>query len=251
MTDETTTRPEPTQPPTRRGLWPHLELSGTQLAAAALAAVTATIAGSYLGVSGTVIGAALASVLTAVGNAVYGHSLRSTRDRVREVVPVGRFAPRTGPPLTTMATRPAVRAEQPPVLPMPAPRLRAPGRWRSIAIGAVTVFAAVLAVVTSIEIVAGRPLSDLLRGNDGTGTSVFGASNQTQQGGGSGATPTVTKTVIPLVVVTTPTVTQTAPAVTKTATPTATATTTSTPTAPVTSPAATASAGSAGSTSAP
>jgi hypothetical protein len=97
-TDETT-RPDQTELPRRRGPWPHLELSGTQLVAAALAAVTATVAGSYLGVSGTVIGAALASVLTAVGNAVYGHSLRSTRDRVREVVPVGRFA-RAGVPLT-------------------------------------------------------------------------------------------------------------------------------------------------------
>jgi hypothetical protein len=247
-TDETT-RPDQTELPRRRGPWPHLELSGTQLVAAALAAVTATVAGSYLGVSGTVIGAALASVLTAVGNAVYGHSLRSTRDRVREVVPVGRFA-RAGVPLAPTATRPAVREEQPPVLPTPAPRRREPGRWRGIAIGAVAVFVAVLAVVTSVEIVAGRPLSDLLRGNDGTGTSVFGASDQ-MQGGGTAVTPTITKTVIPSVVVTTPTVTQTAPAVTQTATATATPTDISTPAAPNTSPAASPSTGSAASTAAP
>ncbi len=188
---------------------PRFGLSATQLVATALAAITATIAASYLGVTGTVIGAAVASVVSAVGNAVYGHSLRSTQARVR--------------PGTASAS-----AEKPTGEPRVDRRRRHP--WRGIAIGSVAAFVAVLAVITGVEIVAGRPISDLVRGDSGSGTSVFGNAAGSDAGTGNGATPTVTTTVTPSVVVTTPTVTQTAPAVTRTATPTVTETPPSTPT---------------------
>jgi hypothetical protein len=221
--DTTAESPPPTAPAARRG-WALFDLSATQLLATALAAVTATIAASYLGVSGTVIGAAVASVVSAIGNAVYGHSLRRTRERVR------------GRPLASEdsdATHPAgaTPPDRAPVLPAPAPVRRSPaGRnpWRGIAIGSISAFAAVLAVVTGVEMVAGRPLSDLVRGEAGTGTSVFGTGTGTGTPTPTSGTPpaagrpTVTRTVTPSVVVTTPTVTQTAPAVTRTATPTVT-----------------------------
>ena len=53
-------------------------LSITHILASALAAVTATFAASYFGVSGTIIGAALASVVTVVGNTLYSHSIQRT-----------------------------------------------------------------------------------------------------------------------------------------------------------------------------
>ncbi len=261
MTSTKTNAPEPnpatldhpTAPIPRRRRWPRLELSVTQLVATALAAITATIAASYLGVSGTVIGAALASVVSAVGNAVYGHSLRSTRDRVRVVVPPRRpsdpdrdFLPQgrcVAPPVAPRQEN-VIDGARPPVVPTarPRPARSEPNRWRGVAIGAISVFVAVLAVVTGVEVVAGRPLADIVRGDAGTGTSVFGTSG-TGTGTGGGASPTVTKTVTPSVVITTPTVTQTAPAVTQTATPTTrpstsspstgtTGTPTSVPTAP-------------------
>jgi hypothetical protein len=226
--DATTETPEGNSAPSRHRRMARFDLSATQLIATALAAITATIAASYLGVSGTVIGAALASVVSAVGNAVYGHSLRSTRDRVR----VERVLQRERRPDRTPAPGEAdPTVELPPTLPQrnrsrsPEPA-RPQTAWRRIAIGSIASFVAVLAVVTGVEVVAGRPLSDLVRGDGGTGTSVFGTA------GGPAATtpartPTVTQTVTPSVVVTTPTVTQTAPAVTKTATPTQT-----TPSAP-------------------
>lgn len=235
----------PIAPIARRRRRPRFELSVTQLVATALAAITATIAASYLGVSGTVIGAALASVVSAVGNAVYGHSLRSTRDRVRVVVPPrsrrgAPSAPELFPPLGRAtagptAPRQEIRTEErPPRLPAARPRppraavapAGRPTLWRAVAIGAMSVFAAVLAIVTGVEVVAGRPLADIVRGVSGSGTSVFGSGGGTG-GAGTAPSPTVTKTVVPDVVITTPTVTRTAPAVTRTAGPT---------TAPSTSP---------------
>ncbi|MEP7021561.1 MAG: hypothetical protein ABI808_12975 [Pseudonocardiales bacterium] len=197
-----------------------LQLSATQLIASALAAVTATIAASYLGVSGTVIGAAIASVVTVTGNAVYGHSLHRTSERVRTVVPTtARWLPPVHPDL-----------DPPPVPAEPLPR--AP-LTRKLALAAVAVFATVLALVTSVELIAGHPLSDLLRGTSSQGTTVFGTQPESSNEPAQPA-PTVTQTVVPKVVLTTPTVTQTAPAVTKTATPTVT------PSPPTTTPSPTA-----------
>ena len=54
-------------------------LSVIQIVASTAAAVTAAVIGSRLGVAGTLTGAALASIVSAVGAAVYGHSLLVTR----------------------------------------------------------------------------------------------------------------------------------------------------------------------------
>lgn len=170
---------------------PRLQLSSVQIVASALAAVTATIAGSFLGVNGTVIGAAVASVLTVTANAIYTHSLRRTGERVRT----------------------------------------APRGWRRFGVATTALFVSVLAVVTTIEVASGRPVSDLLRGRSGSGTSVFGASDGgalTRPASVTSGAPTnppavtITRTVVPKVVISTPTVTRTAPAVTVTPTPSTT-----------------------------
>jgi hypothetical protein len=58
-------------------------ISFVQVLASALAASTATLALSYLGVAGTIMGAAIASVITVVGNYVYGRSLTRTHKAVK------------------------------------------------------------------------------------------------------------------------------------------------------------------------
>src|SRR6476661_1491152 len=119
-----------------------VDLSATQLVASALAAITATVAASYLGVAGTVIGAAVASVLTVVGNAVYSQTLRRTGARVRTAVPAAaRFVPRG-----------AVRPPDPVVRPH---RTRSRRPWAVFAAACAGVFVGVLAVVTTVELVAG------------------------------------------------------------------------------------------------
>lgn len=242
----------PTRPSADRAAHGHVaprrmpfELSATQLVATGLAATTATIAASYLGVTGTVIGAALASVLTAAGKEVYSHSLRSTGDRVRGAVPVTRALPRGHDPASpslASATATAPGDDEPPALPAATPRVAQPNAWRRIAIGAIGVFVAVLAVITAVEVIAGRPVSDVVRGDTGKGTSFFGA-EQVHTKTVPPTAPTVTKTIIPKIELTTPTVTQTAPPATTTTTPPASSRTTaprpgtsSTPTPSKTSP---------------
>ena len=96
-------------------------LSATQIVASALAATTATVCASYLGVAGTVIGAAVASVLTVVGNAVYSHSIQRTGARVREVVPAAARSDADLPTLDPPPARPKRARER--------ARCRG-GRWR-------------------------------------------------------------------------------------------------------------------------
>src|SRR5699024_11661064 len=64
-----------------------------QIAATALAGITAAFVGSMLGVYGTVLGAGLASGITTVGASLYERSLERTKDKVREgaeKVPINR-----------------------------------------------------------------------------------------------------------------------------------------------------------------
>ena len=130
------------------------------------------------------IGAAVASVVTVTGNAVYGHSLRRTGERVREAVPIAGRWPALTAPLGPRAAEPTARR-------------RARPRWQRLTPGRRSaVFVAILAVVTAVELVAGRPLSDLVQGGSARGTSV----GDTLTGGSLPATPpraTITETVTP------------------------------------------------------
>lgn len=214
------TLPRPDEAPPPEPASPRLHISATQLIASALAAVTATIAASFLGVSGTVIGAAVASVVTVLGNAVYGHSLRQTGNRVRTIVPAGvRWAPvasdgrSAGPDGRSAGSGPAT------------PRRRERKKSTSprvLAAACVGMFALVLVLVTTVELVAGQPLSDLLRGRSGSGTSLLGGDPEPRsQPGPTPSTPRPSSTVIrpAHVVPGTPTVTVTAPPSTTTVTP--------------------------------
>jgi hypothetical protein len=181
---------------------PRLQLTATQILAGIAASVTAAILGSRLGVAGTVLGAALASGISITGSAVYAHSIRATRHRVRQAVnrwrPEGAVVARSNDPFAlTRAqvvvgrgvafwrSRPRARAVAlSPGAPVGRPRRSAPTRstgptrrpwWAGLAVGIVgtaVVFGAALALVTGIEVVKGSPLSGGATG----GLSVLGGS---------------------------------------------------------------------------
>lgn len=71
---------------------PRFDLSGSQVVASLLAAMTGAVAASYLGIAGTIIGAAVMSVASTAGAAVYKHYLARSRERLKAAAVV--IAPR-------------------------------------------------------------------------------------------------------------------------------------------------------------
>src|ERR1700680_4604596 len=68
-----------------------LSLSSTQVAASVLATLTGAIAASYLGVGGTLAGAAVGSIASTAGTEVYRHYLVRTHERLRGGVVTRRY----------------------------------------------------------------------------------------------------------------------------------------------------------------
>ena len=68
-----------------------LNLSGVQVSAGLLATLTGAVAASYLGVGGTLIGAAIGSLASTVGGEIYRHYLGRTHERLRGAVDVHRY----------------------------------------------------------------------------------------------------------------------------------------------------------------
>jgi hypothetical protein len=144
-----------------------IDLSFTQVAGGALAAMTAAFLGSRLSLAGTVAGAAVASIVAAVASNLYTASLRTTQEKVRTVFR-GRVAD-SGVPVTVESTDdtfswstaqpPAARTTTPP----PVQRQL---RWQSIVVGALAVFAMAAALLTGLELASGHSLSG------GSGTTV-------------------------------------------------------------------------------
>jgi hypothetical protein len=137
------------------------ELSVTQLIAGAGATVTATVAASYFGVGGTLIGAGAVSVLSTVGATLYQHFLDRGKAQLAAKIPV----------------RAAVRGDdgdRTPPVPTPVPasgRGRPWPKWHVLAGAAGGVFLAVMGLVTAFELATGRPLSNTLQGGTGRGTT--------------------------------------------------------------------------------
>ena len=63
----------------RRGL----NLSAAQVIASVLATLSAAVAASFLGVAGTLLGAALGSVVSTMGTEIYKHYLQRSEERLR------------------------------------------------------------------------------------------------------------------------------------------------------------------------
>lgn len=191
-----------------------------QILASVLTAVTTTFALSYLGVVGTIIGAGLASTFTVLANYWYTRSILHTQRKVAQLAPKVVRArpgartmvlPRAGSEPDADATQriarggEAVRAPQQETTqqlpPVPAGAsseeldphaLMAPARAgrRRFVIPILVIFLFLLVLITAIELGLGKPLSDALRGQEGSGTSVFHSrTQQTPPDSGPTGTP--------------------------------------------------------------
>lgn len=219
----------------------------SQVLAGALAAVTAALIGSTMGVAGTVIGAGLASVISTVGGAVYLRSIQRTRDSVRTVR--AKVVGRSGGATVLVSTDDPEPAPEPgdevvaessdaesPVADEPAPvaENRPPTekrrlRWPVLVATIVAAFALGMAVVTGVEWLRGESLSG------GSGTTFGSVVAPHESASDTGDTPgETTSTTTPTTTTTTPTdpTTTTAPTTTSTTPSNESTTTTTTTTAP-------------------
>ncbi|HEY1919673.1 MAG TPA: hypothetical protein VGH27_29230 [Streptosporangiaceae bacterium] len=81
----------------------HFEITGTQVVASLLAAISGAVLASYLGVAGTIIGTAMMSVAGTAGAAVYKSYLGRTARRLKERAP--EIAQRAAERMTPVSTR--------------------------------------------------------------------------------------------------------------------------------------------------
>ena len=119
-----------------------LQLSVVQVLAGALASVSAAVVASTFGLAGTLIGAAVTSVVATTAGALYTHSLERARARIRI-----RRDPRTG------------RLEQELVDAPAAPRAIS---WGLVAGAAALVFVLAIGAVTAVELAARKPVASLM-----------------------------------------------------------------------------------------
>jgi hypothetical protein len=157
-----------------------LDVSGTQVCASTLASVSAAAVASVFGVTGTVVGAAIMSVIATTGSALYTHGIRQTGAKLQQT-PVADLTRRVGgawPRATDDPTEPASPDAE--AQPTSGPAAPTPGRdWRAwlaerrwgVAIGVGLVFVATMGVVTLIELAGQRSLADIT-GNSSKGTSI-------------------------------------------------------------------------------
>lgn len=193
-------------------IWSGIDI--TNIIGGALAAVCAAVVGSFLGVAGTLIGAAVASIIGTVGTEVYGRSIKKGGKRLQTLAPAFIKAPAAvGTPPVAAATD-----EDSPSHAVPP---RPPIRWNRVALLAGAVFVLAMGSLTVVELFTHKSVASIVGNNTKAGSTVGGLLDP-----GSGS---ATSTPSPAPSSATPS--DTAPAVA----PTATVPTTDAPT-PTTTP---------------
>ena len=155
--------------------------------AGALAAVATAVLLSTLGAAGTLIGAALGSVVMSVGTSMFSSGLARGRRRVADVqeaalrhvgvaqAEIRRAGRRTGESEAhldhaddVLAQAKEELSEAPPTL---GERLGEVA-WGRVALYAGGLFVVVMLVITGFELITGKPVSSLTGGSNGGGTSI-------------------------------------------------------------------------------
>ena len=147
-----------------------LDLSVTQVIGGALAAITAAWLGSQLSAAGTLVGAALVSIVTAVGGALYTASIRRTREKVKTVFYTGQPNEVDEPTVIDIVadSEGHIKGQRSHLVePEPAPSPRGPRtklNWKRVAVAALAIFGIAAVSLTAFELVTGHALS----GGEGT-----------------------------------------------------------------------------------
>jgi hypothetical protein len=130
-------------------IWSGIEIS--KVIAGTLAAITAAVVGSFLGVAGTLAGAAVASVVGSIGTEIYQRSLNKGAQRLSAIAPTFVKVPAAvGTPPVAAATE----DESPSHTVAPGRNIR----WGHVAIAATTLFVLAVGSLTVFELLAGKSL---------------------------------------------------------------------------------------------
>jgi hypothetical protein len=144
------------------------QLSATQVAAGALAAVSSAVVASFFGLAGTLIGAALASVISTVSAALYSNSLQKTNEKLRRArgQVTGRLSTADGTEAAAAPAAPATQVLPAHLDPRRAPARRSRPRWTRVAVYAAAVFVMAMGIVTGIELIGQKPVSAIVGGTE-------------------------------------------------------------------------------------
>lgn len=178
MTDtKTLNRTAPTEKPAEpKRLF---DMSASQLAGGALAAMTSAVIGAQLGVAGTVAGAAIGSIVAGVAGSLYTASIKRTKDKLSSAfvghvddtkVAVGSASDDTvsweGWDLEAEQQSTAAAVAPPSPAPVAADALVDDGGkpkrhhpWKPILVSTVAVFLLAVAGITVFELVSGQAIS--------------------------------------------------------------------------------------------
>jgi hypothetical protein len=174
-------RPEPEKPD-------RLVLNAAHVGGSALAAVTAAVAASSFGVGGTLLGAAFGAAVTAVGSAIYQHSLE--RARYTYLAVRAAYGPGAIKPVKVAANGSAGSGAE-----EPAGRRRIP--WTPLVALSGIGFVVAMIAITASESAIGHPVS----GGRGSGTTIGRIIRDGSSGTPSTPTPS---TSVPATTVPTP-----------------------------------------------
>ncbi|GAB2874803.1 PT domain-containing protein [Nocardioides pacificus] len=162
---------------------PKLEIDWLKTFAGALAAVSSAVLLSTLGAAGTLIGAALGSVVVTVTGALYSQGLARSRARLSHAqeVALARAGVSTSEVRRAQADLDPAVEERGSLEPESTVRDRlALLPWRRIALGAGALFLVAVVAITAFEVIVGRSVSSYTGG-----TSTHGGTSLTRLTGGS------------------------------------------------------------------
>lgn len=181
-------------------LWSGIDL--TRILGGALAAVCAAVAGSFLGVAGTLVGAAVASVIGSVGTEIYSRSInRGTKKLQSTLAPAFIKAPAAvGTPPVEAATEEdspshtvAESTDVSDPAANPAPKAKPGIRWKRVALAAGLLFVLAMSAIFVVELMAGRSVASMV-GQDSSGGTTLGS---VVDGNSSGEAPAPVVSVTP------------------------------------------------------
>ena len=133
----------------------------------ALAAICAAVVGSYLGVAGTLIGAAVASIIGTVGTEVYERSIKKGGKKLQTLAPAFVKAPAAvGTPPVAAATE----EDSPSHTVPPARQIR----WKRIALLAGAVFVLAMGSLTVVEMFTHKSVASMVGNGTKAGSTVGG-----------------------------------------------------------------------------